>query len=337
MAVVGAVPSGLPGVSWPQGISTSNMAAITGIAFSCFILIIAQSAATSRSFAMKHGEGVDINRDIVGLSGASFAAGLTGTFVVNGSPTKTQILDEQKGRTQIANLTMSVVVLLFVLFFTTVLTDMPKAVLGAIVFLIGVDLIDVSGLRRIWRKRRSEERSSRLSPRSWSARSASSRASSWRSCCRSSRSSAGSTSRRTSWWASTPRASPTYAAATPGAQSAPGLVVFRYDADLFYANANRFVDDVEALVAAAPEPVRWLVLDAAAIDDVDYSAGVALRGLLNYLDARHVTFALARGDTGLLATLSAYDLKERIPDDRIFGNLADAVDAFRADTRATSS
>ena len=59
------------------------------IAFSCFILIIAQSAATSRSFAMRHGQKVDVNQDIIGLSGANFAAGLSGTFVVNGSPTKT--------------------------------------------------------------------------------------------------------------------------------------------------------------------------------------------------------------------------------------------------------
>ena len=120
------------------------------------MLIIAQSAATSRSFAMKHNQRVDVNRDIVGLSGANFAAGLTGTFVVNGSPTKTQILDEQKGRTQVANMTMSVVVLIVVLFLTGLLTDMPKAVLAAIVFLIGVGLIDIKGLRRILAARRSE-------------------------------------------------------------------------------------------------------------------------------------------------------------------------------------
>ena len=70
---------------------------------------------------MKHGDRADINRDIVGLAGANFAAGLSGTFVVNGSPTKTQILDGQKGRTQLANLTMSAIVLLVTLFFTGVL------------------------------------------------------------------------------------------------------------------------------------------------------------------------------------------------------------------------
>ena len=156
VAVVGSVSKGFPPIGLPDGIDLDNWETCTAIAFSCVILIIAQSAATSRSFAMKHGQSVDVNRDIVGLAGANFAAGLSGTFVVNGSPTKTQILDSQNGRTQVANLTMSAIVLLVALFFTTALTDMPKAVLGAIVFLIGLDLIDIAGLRRIARRRRSE-------------------------------------------------------------------------------------------------------------------------------------------------------------------------------------
>jgi high affinity sulfate transporter 1 len=336
VAVVGDVPKGAPPFGLPQGISTSNMASMAAIAFSCFILIIAQSAATSRSFAMKHGEGVDINRDIVGLSGASIAAGLTGTFVVNGSPTKTQILDEQKGKTQVANLTMSVVVLLFVLFFTNLLTDMPKAVLGAIVFLIGVDLIDIAGLRRIWRRRRSEAIIAIITAVVVCAVGVE------QGIILAIVLSIVEIIRRQykpdDFVVSvSTEGDPTYAAATPGAQSAPGLVVFRYDADLFYANAHRFVDDVEKLIDSAPEPVRWLVLDAAAIDDIDYSAGAAFSGLLDYLEARHITFALARADTSLLGTLTDYDLKERIPDDRIFGNLVDAVAAFHADSPAPSA
>ena len=105
---------------------------------------------------MKHGNPVDINRDILGLSGANLAAGLSGTFVVNGSPTKTQILDGQKGRTQLANLTMSGVTLLVVLFFTALLTNMPKAVLAGIVFLIGLSLIDIAGLRGVLRMSKGE-------------------------------------------------------------------------------------------------------------------------------------------------------------------------------------
>ena len=123
---------------------------------------------------------------------------------------------------------------------------------------------------------------------------------------------------------------PTYQPATPGAESEPGLIVFRYDAALFYANANRFVDEIEALVDSAPVPVEWLVVDASSIDDVDYSAGKAFAGLLDYLDARHITPVLARADSSLIAALQAYGLAERIPTGQRFGNLIDAVEAFRA-------
>ena len=280
---------------------------------------------------MKHGQNVDVNRDIAGLAGANLAAGMSGTFVVNGSPTKTQILDEQKGRTQLANLTMSGIVLLVVLFFTTVLTDMPKSVLGAIVFLIGIDLIDVLGLRRIARRRRSEffialvtavvvcavgvEQGIVLAivvsilevirrhykPKDFVV-------------------------------SVSPTGDESYAKAVPGAQSDPGLIIFRYDSDLFYANANRFVDDVEALIAKAPDPVRWLILDAQSVDDVDYSAGIAIAGLMDYLTARHVTFALSGADTGLVDTLRAYDLLDRIGTDHLHDSLDGAVEAFRADS-----
>jgi high affinity sulfate transporter 1 len=330
VTVVGSVDKGFPPIGLPQGIDLDNWETCTAIAFSCVILIIAQSAATSRSFAMKHGQSVDVNRDIVGLAGANFAAGLSGTFVVNGSPTKTQILDGQNGRTQVANLTMSAIVLLVALFFTTVLTDMPKAVLGAIVFLIGIDLIDITGLRRIARRRRSEfviavvtaavvcavgiEQGIILAivvsivevirrqyePRDFVvAVSASGQQS--------------------------------YQHATPGTQSEPGLILFRYDARLFYANANRFVDDIESLIDKAPDKVRWLILDSGGLNDIDYSAGVALGGLLDYLDAHQITFAMARIDPWLVDTLRAYDLLDRIRPDHLHDTLAEAIAAFRSD------
>ena len=340
VAVVGAVQGGFPPIGLPQGITlddvTSNMATLLAIGFSCFVLIIAQSAATSRSFAMKHGQPVDVNRDIVGLSGANVAAGLSGTFVVNGSPTKTQILDEQKGITQLANITMSGITLLVVLFFTAALTNMPKAVLGGIVFLIGVSLVDIAGLREIAKVRKGEfviavvtavvvcavgvEQGIILAivvsilniiRRQY---------------------------RPKDFLVGVDEAGqPTYTPATPGTQSAPGLIIFRYDAELFYANANRFVDDVEALVSEAPEPVEWLIVDASSIDDIDYSAGRALNGLIDYLDAKGITIAIARMDPSLVGTLDSHGLAERIPADMRFGNLIDAYAAFTRRTRSATS
>jgi high affinity sulfate transporter 1 len=329
VAVVGSVTGGFPPVGAPKGISWSNLGGMSAVAFSCLVLIVAQSAATSRSFAMKHGDPVDVNRDIVGLGGANLLAGLTGTFVVNGSPTKTQILDTQKGKTQVANLTMSVIVLLVVLFFTGLLTDMPKATLGAIVFLIGIDLIDLLGLSRVKRRRLDEfviavvtavvvcavgvEQGIILAivvsllelirrqykPKDYLV-------------------------------TIDANGEPAYTTASAGSQSAPGLLIFRYDAELFYANANRFVDDIQSLIGAAPDPVRWLVLDAGSLTDVDYSAGISLGGLLDFTGARGITFALARADDSLLQTLGTYRLKERIDPAHIYGNLTDAVAAFGA-------
>ena len=87
---------------------------------------------------------------------------------------------------------------------------------------------------------------------------------------------------------------------------------------------------IQRVVEGAPDPVRWLVLDASTLTDVDYSAGLAFGGLLDYLDHRAVTFALAGADSQLLDTLDAYDLRDRVPDDRVFGSLQDAVVAFRS-------
>ncbi|HEX5535235.1 MAG TPA: SulP family inorganic anion transporter [Actinomycetales bacterium] len=330
VAVVGSVERGLPPIGLPPGISWDDVPRVLGIAFACFVLIIAQSAATSRSFAMRHGDRVDVNRDIVGLAGANVAAGLSGTFVVNGSPTKTQILDGQKGRTQLANLTMSAAVLIVVLVATAVLDDMPKAVLATIVFLIGIDLIDLLGLRLLARRRWSEfliaaitcvvvfavgvEQAIILavilsvldlvrrqySPRDFIIRPDG-------------------------------RGGVVYEKAVTGRESLPGLIIYRYDAQLFYANANRFVDDAEAIIEAAPEPVRWFVLDAGSIDDVDYSAGISLGRLLDYVTSRNITFGLARLDESLSTTLGMYGLLDRIPTDHRFSTLEEALAAFRAD------
>ena len=124
---------------------------------------------------------------------------------------------------------------------------------------------------------------------------------------------------------------PSYLAADPGAQSQPGLIIFRYDAPLFYANANRFADDVEALVQAAPDPVTWVVLDCGTLSGVDYSAGLALNNLVNYVHAQGAHLVLARPDSQVLATLEEVEVLPSIGREHIFDSLDDAVAAFRAD------
>ena len=123
------------------------------MAFSIFIVILAQSAATSRAYATRYSESFSENVDLVGLGLANIGAGLSGTFVVNGSPTKTQMVDSAGGRSQLATLTTSVIVLIVLLFLTKPLAYMPEAVLSSVVFLIGVELVDIKGMRKIYAQR----------------------------------------------------------------------------------------------------------------------------------------------------------------------------------------
>jgi high affinity sulfate transporter 1 len=325
--VVGEVHGGFPPIGLPSGLSWSDVGSATTIAFACFVLIIAQSSATSRSFAAKHGQRVDVNRDLVGLGGANLAAGLTGTFVVNGSPTKTEILDDQKGRTQLANMVMALVALVFVVFAAGLLTNMPTSVLAAIVFTIGIGLIDVRGLQRIRRERLSEfviavvTAAVVVTLGTGAGIALAVVLSILEIIRRAYRPSDFVIGKGT-------EGAREYVPAAPGAQSQPGLVVFRFDAQLFYANANRFVDDVKAVFEGAPEPVRWLVLDCSSIDDVDYSAGVALGELIEYVHQSGAHFGIARADAQLLSTLRGYGVLDEFSPDYVFSGLGAVFAAY---------
>jgi MFS superfamily sulfate permease-like transporter len=121
-----------------------------------------------------------------------------------------------------------------------------------------------------------------------------------------------------------------YESATPGAQSRPGLVIFRFDAPIFYANASRFSDDVKSLVDGASPPVRWLVLDCSAFSDVDYSAGLEFKDLISYVHQHEARFGLVLADPAVLATLRIYGVLDEIPDDRVFETLDDVFTAYEA-------
>jgi SulP family sulfate permease len=155
--VVGAVPSGLPYLGLPRVAGGwLVMATLIPTAFAMVVVILAQSAATSRAFATRYDESFSENTDLVGLALANVGAGLSGTFVVSGSPTKTQIVDRAGGRSQLSLLVMSAMVALILLFLTGALAYLPEAALSTIVFLIGVGLVDLAGMRKIFEQRRSE-------------------------------------------------------------------------------------------------------------------------------------------------------------------------------------
>ena len=151
IAVIGPVPGGLPSLRLPD-VTWSEILALLPVAASCFVMIIAQSAATSRGFAVRYHERVDDDADILGLSAANAAAALSGTFVVNGSPTQTAMADRVGARSQVAQLALAAIVLLVLLVLTGPLQYLPRCVLAAIVFTIAVGMVDVARLRDIRRE-----------------------------------------------------------------------------------------------------------------------------------------------------------------------------------------
>jgi SulP family sulfate permease len=327
VSILGPVPSGLPHIGLPQGVSWSEAGGLLGTAGAMFLVILAQSAATSRAFGVKYSERTDENTDLVGLGLANLTAGISSTFVVNGSPTKTEMVDEAKSHTQVAQLTTAVVVGVVLVFLTKPLQYLPNAVLASVVFLIGVKLIDVKGMREILRLRSDEfvvalvtavvvviigvEQGILLAivlsillhvRRSYEPVDG--------------------------VLIEQENGQLVPEAPIPGVVTEPGLVIYLFGASLFYANASRFTDEVLALVATDPPP-RWFVLDAPAINDIDFTGGKTLGELVDQLRERDIVFALAHVTERARRELDRYGLTAKIGEEYIFENARGAIDAFR--------
>jgi high affinity sulfate transporter 1 len=333
IAVVGPVLGGLPVLKAPRA-STTDILALLPIAGSCVVIIIAQSAATSRVFGTRFQERVDADADILGLAAANAVAALSGTLVVNGSPTQTAVAQRMGARSQVAQLALSVVVLLVLLTLTRPLQYLPRCTLAAIVFTIAAGMIDVARLRDIRRESPGEFylalgttatvvalgveqgillaivlslfRHVRHSYRPHTMMLAPDAAGTWLPV-----------------------------PATPGRTTGPGLIVYRFGADLFYANANRFADEVRALVRYAPAPLRWFIVDCSAITDVDYSAAQVLRDLLTDLAGRGVEVSFARVNPYMRSDMDRHRLTAVVGEVRIFTNLHQALSAAGGGSAAT--
>jgi SulP family sulfate permease len=329
IAVIGPVGKGLPSIGLPE-VTWSETVALLPVAASCFVMIIAQSAATSRIFALRHRERVDEDADILGLSAANAAAAMSGAFVVNGSPTQTAMADRAGARSQVAQLVFAGVVLLVLLFLTGPLQDLPRCVVASIVFTIAVGMIDVAGLREIRRERPSEFDLAVITAATVVAIGVEEgillaiALSLFRHLRHSYRP---HTVMRgphaTGRWMPMP--------VTPGKETEPGLIVYRFGADLFYANHNRFADEVRTLVDRAPTPVRWFIVDAGAITDIDYSAARALRDLLDDLRRQQVCIVFARVSSYLRSDMDRHGITAVMGEVRIFATLHEALAAVRGD------
>ncbi|MEI6737818.1 MAG: SulP family inorganic anion transporter [Pseudomonadota bacterium] len=327
VAVIGPVPGGLPTLSFPA-VSWNELLKLLPVALSCFVIIIAQSAATSRVFAVRHHERVDEDDDILGLSAANAAAALTGAFVVNGSPTQTAMADLAGARSQLAQLVFAGIVLLVLMFFTGPLQYLPRSVLAGIVFSIAVGLVDLRSLRDIRSESPGEFRLAIVTAVvvAFVGLDQGILLAVALSLLRHVRHSYRPhtmvlTPDEAGRWLPMP--------VTTGIETEPGLVVYRFGADLFYANDNRFADEVRALIEHAPTPVSWFVVDASAMTDIDYSAACSLRDLCGDLKRSGVKLAFGRVNAYLRADMNRHGITSAIGEEFIFSTLHEALSRAR--------
>jgi high affinity sulfate transporter 1 len=335
VATLGAVPRGLPRFGLPQvHLSTSLLMHLSPTAFSIFVVILAQSAATSRAYATRYGERFSENVDLVGLSLANIGAGLTGAFVVNGSPTASQMVDSAGGRCQLAQITSSVIVLLVLLFLTGPLAYMPVAVLSAIVFLICMDLIDVKGMRQIFRERPIEFGVALITAATVVLLGVEQGILLAMFLSLVSHTRHGYRPKNAVIVAAQPEGRKAEPVATRG-QLLPGLLAYRFTHGMYYANAEQLSEEVTWLAKEAKPPLVWFCIDASAVDDIDYTAAATLRSLYAMLQEQGIRLIFYAVPGEVYAQLERSGITGLVGQDAFYATAGAVVSAYKATTRTS--
>jgi high affinity sulfate transporter 1 len=325
IAVLGTVPGGLPIVRLPM-VTFDEFRALLPVALSCFIMIVAQSAVTARAYAIRHHNPINDNADLLGLCAANAAAAFSGTFVVNGSPTQTAMVERAGGRSQVVHLTAALVVGVVLLWLTGPLRFLPQCVLGAIVFMVAVGLIDLRGLRDIRRCSNKEFTLALVTAAAVVVIGVEAGIllaiilSLLDHVQHSYRPHTAVLAEHDGHWQMQP--------ATPGAMTEPGLIVYWFGNGLYYANAAYFCAQIECLLAHAPTPVRWLVVDAGALPEVDYTARGMLLELHKRLRDRGVTLAFAHLSASLREAFDHKGITPVVGADNLYETLRDCLAAY---------
>ena len=331
IAVIGPVAGGMPHFKLPQA-SWNEIERLIPIAGSCFVMIIAQSAATARIYAQRHHEVLDEDADIVGLAAANAAAALSGTFVVNGSPTQTAMVENSGGQSQIAQLSTAACVVLVLLFATRPLQFLPRCALGALVFAIAVKLINLRALRQILSESPGEFTLAvftaavvvvvgveqgiilamvvsllRVVAHSYHPHTAV------------------LVMDGHGVWMLKP--------AVKGTFTEPGIIVYRFSSPLFYANAGFFTEQIRSLVEPASPRAWCVIVDAGAITHVDYTAARAVIELQADLAKENIELVFAHVQSDLKPDLDRHRLTEAIGPSRIFDTLREAIATVRGRPR----
>jgi sulfate permease, SulP family len=330
VAVVGPVPAGLPQLTIPA-VTASDILALLPAALALTILIYADEILTSRVFAAKHGEKVDANQEFVGIGMANIAAGFLTGFPCALSASRTTVNDQMGGKSQWVGLIAAALTVIFLLFLTPLLAPLPTAALGAIIIVASLGLIDIAAFRFLRQVRPAEfwlavvtafgvlcigvlqgilvaVVLSLISVLYHVARP--------HDALLDDVDAAGGTVYRGIDDKET-------------ALTEPGLIVYRFDAPLVFANAAFFTERLEGLIANAGPGLKCIILDAEPISDFDSTAAEALENLDADLERIGVDLWIARANGPLRQLLSVTGLTQRLGAEHIYPSVRAAVVAYQ--------
>ncbi|MFZ0340390.1 MAG: SulP family inorganic anion transporter [Terracidiphilus sp.] len=332
IATIGPVVGGLPHLGLMALLSLRTMnrqevELLLTVSASCAVMILTQSAATARIYAAKHYETVDENLDLYGLSAANAAAALSGGFVVNGSPTQTAMMEDAGGRSQLAQVTTAVVVGVVLLFLTGPLQHLPTCVLGAMVFLVALRLVDLTELKNI-RSESPQEFALAVMTAAVVVTVGVEEGIVLAMLVSLARVVRHDYHPHSGLLQANPDGSWNLVPAAPDVETQPGLVLYRFGAELFYANAGRFLEEVSLVVQPVPSVVKWVVVDAEAMTHIDYTAARIVKQLKKNLDKAGVELAFARAPWDLKSDFNRHHVTEALGPGRLFNRLHDAIAAF---------
>jgi MFS superfamily sulfate permease-like transporter len=328
---VGPLPKGLPSLALPE-LSVGNMTTLAVSALGIALVSFADTSVLSRTFAVRGGYRVDANQEMIALGAANTAAGFFQGFPISSSSSRTPVAEQAGAKTQLTGLVGAGAIALMLLFVPNIVKDLPSAALAAVVIAASLSLVEVAGVRKLWRMRKTEFALSivcflgvaflgviegifiavGLALLNFIRRA-------WRPYV----AVLGKVDGLKGYHDVT---------RYPAARRVPGLVLFRWDAPLFFANAEVFGQDVREAVAASPTPARRVVVAAEPVTDVDTSAADVLQSLHDDLEAAGVELHFAEVKDPVKDQLTRYGLLERLGPARFHPTVGTGVDAYVAET-----
>lgn len=328
VTVIGEIPAGLPIPSLPH-VSAAGVLSLLPAALGVAFVGYTDNVLTGRAFADRRRTRISPKRELLALGAANLGAGLMHGFPVSSSGSRTAIGDAVGGRSQLTSLVTALATVLAMLVARPVLASFPSAALGAVVVYAAVRLVDVAEFRRLARFRRSELLIAVATTAAVLAVGV------LQGVAVAIGLSILDLLRRVA----RPHDAvegfvPDIAGMHdvddyPQASLVPGLLVYRYDSPLFFANAEDFRTRASAAVAAFPTPVAWFVLNTEAIIEMDITAVDALESLRQELADQGIVFAMARIKHDLRSVLAPTGLLDRIGEEHLFPTLPTAVEAYR--------